>query len=109
MKGKKADKLDRLLELARGFQPDTSRAELGFDTRLMAGIARLRSGELGDMGDAGAFLAVFTSWMWRSAVGLVPVAAVAVAACFFWFGLSLPADANSFVNHVTAYLPYNPF
>lgn len=103
------DKFDQLLEQARGFQPDTWRAELGFDARLMANIAQLRSGELGDLGDAGAFLAVFTSWIWRSTVGLVPVAVVAIAACFFWFGLSLPAGAHSFVNHVTAYLPYNPF
>lgn len=105
----KTDKLDQLLEHARAFQPDTSRAEWGFDTRLMASIAQLRSGELGDLGDAGAFLAVFTSWIWRSTVGLVPVAVVAIAACFFWFGLSLPADTHAFVNHVTGYLPYNPF
>lgn len=105
----KTEEFDRLLERARGFQPDTWRAELGFDARLMARIAQLRSGELGDLGDAGAFLAVFTSWMWRSAVGLAPVAAVAVGACFFWFGLSLPADTHSFVDHVTAYLPFNPF
>ena len=106
MKEKNEEQFDQVLEQARAFQPDTSRAEFGFETRLMANIAQMRSGEFGD---AGAFLAVFTSWMWRSVVGLTPVVALAVAACVFWFGISLPADAHSIVNHVTGYLPFSLF
>ncbi len=106
MKEKKEEQFDQVLEQARAYHPDTSRAEFGFETRLMANIVQLRSG---DFSDAGAFLAVFTSWMWRSVAGLTPVVVFAVAACIFWFGFSLPADAHSFVDHVTGYLPYNPF
>ncbi len=106
MKGRNIDEFDQILERARAFQPDTSRAQLGFDARLMAHVAQLRSGE---PGDGGAFLAVFTSWLWRSAAGLVPVAVVAVAICIFWQGPSLPAGTHSFVNHVRAYLPYHLF
>jgi len=109
MKARDEEQFDQVLEQARAYQPDTSRAEFGFETRLMTHIAQLRSGEVGEFGDAGAFLAVFTSWMWRSAAGLAPVVILAVAACIFWFGFSLPAGAHSFVNHVTGYLPFNPF
>ena len=100
------EKFDQIMEQARAYKPDTSRAEFGFDTRVMANTAQLRSGEFGD---AGAFITVFTSWVWRSAAGLTPVVALAIVACVFWFGFSLPADAYSFVNHVTGYLPQKPF
>lgn len=106
MKEKNDKQFDQVMEQARAYRPDTSRAEFGFETRLMANIAHLRAG---DLGDAGAFITVFSSWVWRSAAGLTPVVVLAVAACVFWFGFSLPSDANSFVSHVTGYLPYNPF
>ncbi len=109
MKEENTNRFDQVLEQARAYREDTSRAEFAFETRLMANIANLREREFGEIGDAGAFLAVFTSWIWRSAVGLTPVVILAVLLCVFWFGLSLPADANSFVNHVTGYLPYKPF
>ena len=106
MKENNEEQFDQVLKQACAYQADTSRAEFGFETRLMANISQLRSGEFSD---ASAFLAVFTSWMWRSVAGLTPVVALAVAACVFWFGFSLPADAHSFVNHVTGYLPIKPF
>ncbi|MFK5922048.1 MAG: hypothetical protein QM496_07700 [Verrucomicrobiota bacterium] len=112
MKEKNKDTFDQVMEQARAYREDTSRSEFGFDTRVMAHIAQLREGDYGSLaeyGDAGAFLTVFSSWIWRSAAGLTPVVAAAVLLCVFWFGFSIPADAHSFVNHVTGYLPYNPF
>lgn len=106
MKEKNRDAFDQVLELARDYREDTSRAEFAFETRLMANIADVRAGEFGDAGD---FLAVFTSWMWRSVAGLTPVVVVAVLLCVFWFGFSLPTDANSFLNHVSGYLHYKSF
>lgn len=106
MKEKNEEQFDQVLEQARAHRPDTSRAEFGFETRVMANIAQLRSGEYGD---AGTFLAVFSSWIWRSAAGLTPVVVLAIVACVFWFGISLPVDAHSFVNHVTGYLPHKPY
>ena len=106
MKESPDKQFDQVLEQARAYQPDTSRAEFGFETRLMANIAQLRSSEYGD---AGAFITVFSSWIWRSVAGLTPVVVLAVIACILWFGISLPADTHSFVNHVSGYLPYKPF
>lgn len=106
MKENKTEQLDHLLEQARAFQADTSRAEFAFETRLMANIAQLRSG---DMGEGVAFLSVFTAWIWRSAMGLTPVVVLAVLFCVLWFGVSLPSDTHSFINHVTGYFPNQPF
>ncbi|MCF6311273.1 MAG: hypothetical protein L3J39_02375 [Verrucomicrobiales bacterium] len=106
MKETNTKQFERLIEQARAYQVDTSRTEFAFETRLMANIAQLRSG---DMGEGAAFLSVFTTWIWRSAMGLTPVVVLAVLFCTLWFGLSLPSDTHAFLNHVTGYLPNKPF
>jgi hypothetical protein len=63
--------LDALFAAARGHRPDTSRAEFGFETRLMA---RLRERRQPDV------LSLWSVVTWR----LVPFFAVAVVALTLW-------------------------
>lgn len=70
--------LDRLFALARQARPDTARAELAFETRL---LARLRA-EAEEREGLGA-------WAWRLAPWLGGVAAVAALA---WSLAGGPAD-----------------
>lgn len=106
---KNTELFDEILELARSYRADTTRLEYGFETRLMANLADLRASGMNELNEAGAFLTVFSSWLWRGVMGLTPVVVLIVFFCVLWFGISLPSDTHSLLNHVTGYLPYKPF
>ena len=83
MNDKPAAKLDELFAAARATKPDTSRAEFGFETRL---LARLRS--------EGTAAAPGLAWVWR----LVPVFAAIVVALGVWTLVEpamVPADLHA--------------
>jgi hypothetical protein len=95
---------ESLMARARSYRPDTSAAELGFETRLMA---RLR--EMSSAGGADEFAEMFTAWLWRSVIGLIPIAAAAAVLFVLSYGLSMPAEAHEFADHLASWLPVSPF
>lgn len=93
---------EQLLRLAREHEPDTQAAQLGFETRLSAGLRELRETS---EGSGGALL--FSRWLWRTSFGLAPLV---IAGVVFWFfllsqGLSLPAGTEDVFGQLTALLP----
>jgi hypothetical protein len=81
------DHLDHLFGAARQAKPDTSRAEFGFETRL---LARLRAER--------EQTAPWFAWMWR----LVPVFAAVVLALGIWNYVALDADTADWHGVITA-------
>ena len=93
---------ERLLRLASEHEPDTQAAQLGFETRLAAGLRALRE----TPNDGGGAL-LFSRWLWRTSFGLAPLVIVGVV---FWFfllsqGLSLPAGTDDVFGQLTALIP----
>jgi len=80
MNNSSPDPLDAIFALARQQRPDTSRAEYGFETRLMARLRERR------MPDAASVWSVIT---WRMA----PLFAACVVALALWQAL-VSAEAN---------------
>lgn len=81
------DALDALFAAARVERPDTSRAEFGFETRLLARLAAKRSYRGG--------WAEFSVWCWR----LIPAFAVITLAAGLWTtrpGSESPNDGSVF-------------
>ncbi len=102
---KSPDDFDAILELARAYQPDTSRAEFGFEARLSARLAELRRE---GFTPAGSLWDEALTWLWGGAAGTAPV----VAGLAVWFfvanglNIHLDADFGSLFHHLTSYLPF---
>lgn len=90
---------EELLALAREHRPDTSRAELGFEARLMARIREARQSGGASLWDEAL------SWVWRSAAGLAPVVAVMLVWFFLAHGLRLevPPSAGEALDFLGSY------
>ena len=70
-------RLSRLFAAARGVPPDTSRAEEGFEERVLARIREARRGKKGIS---------FGAWSWR----LSPLFAAVVIALSVWTAATVP-------------------
>ena len=101
------DTFARTLNEARDYRADTSRAELGFSTRLSANIAELRrEGNAPGRSVWDEALA----WLWGGAAGAPPV----VAGLAIWFvianglnpHLSLDSGFDGIFTHLSSYLPF---
>ncbi|NNE93212.1 MAG: hypothetical protein HKN23_16335 [Verrucomicrobiales bacterium] len=89
---------DILLQDARDHLPDTSAAELGFETRLRAQIRELSRPP--------AFLDEFAAWLWRSTLGLIPVLGVLVALFLLSSSLNdIPSQADGLIAYLTHAIP----
>ena len=100
----KESEYQSLMALARSHCPDTSAAEMGFETRLMA---RLRAGT--PAGGLDEFAEVFAAWLWRSIFGLFPVAAAGAIFFGLSYGFSMPAEAREIAAHIAGWLPLSFF
>lgn len=100
-----AKNYDELIEQAALYRPDTERAQLGFDTRLMARIRELRAG------GNGSFFEIFAEWSWRSAFGLAPLAVGAAVLLIAVHGasLSLPEGSEDIVGYFASWIPVDLF
>ncbi len=100
-----SDDFEATLALARDYQPDTSRAEFGFGTRLSAHLADLRRE---GVTPAGSLWDEALTWLWGGAAGAAPV----VAGLAVWFvvanglNIHLDSDLGSLFQHLTSYLPF---
>lgn len=101
------DDFARTLADARNYRADTSRAELGFGTRLTANIAELRR----DGNTPGRSIwDEALAWLWGGAAGAAPV----VAGLAIWFvianglnpHLSLDSGFDGLFTHLSSYLPF---
>ena len=93
---------EELITLAQEHRPDTEASAFGFRTRLEARLRELR-------GEQAGVLPLFTQWLWRTSLGLVPV-----VAGLMWFfatshGLSLPEGTDGIVSQLTSLIPVETF
>ena len=96
--------LDILLELASGHEPDLV-PRPGFETRLRARIRELREQE-----DAlGAVFPIFSKWLWRTSLGLTPVAALLALFFALVYGIGLPEGADSLLWQFSEWIPTAAF
>jgi len=100
------DEFEDTLALARDYQPDTSRAEFGFNARLSSHLAELRRE---GVSPAGSLWDEAIAWLWGGAAGTAPV----VAGLAVWFvvanglNIHLESDLGSLFQHLTSYLPFS--
>lgn len=92
-----------LITQARKYRPDTSAVELGFETRLMAQLREMSRGSADD------FAEMFAAWLWRSVLGLFPIAAAAAVLFALSYGFSLPAEAQDIADQLSSWLPVSFF
>lgn len=97
---------DATLALAREYQPDVSRAEFGFGTRLTAQLADLRCEGI----EPGRTIwDEALAWLWGGAAGAAPIVAGLAVWFFIANGLDLRLDGgtnlDSVYHHLSSYLP----
>ena len=89
-----------LIDSAKNHQIDTSAAEFGFETRLLASIRELGQTETG-------FLDVFGSWLWKSSLGLAPVVAILITLAIIMNGIDIPNGTSGVVAYAIDFLPFS--
>ncbi len=97
---------ESLVRLAAEHTPDTSRAELGFETRLMA---RLRETSAAGRENVLSFWDELQRWAWGGAASLAPVAIVLGAWLWFSSGTSLSPFSYDAVSQLTEYFSIGSF
>ena len=96
-------KYDELIELARECQSDTTRAELGFEARLMARIREHRQNGTSSIWDEAV------SWVWRSAAGVAPLVAILLVWFFVSHGVDIDPSSGHALDFLGSYLNLSRF
>lgn len=96
----KKPNFEELIDSAKNHQIDTSAAEFGFETRLMASIRELGRTESG-------FLDVFGNWLWKSSIGLTPIVAILITLAIILHGINIPNGTSGVISYVVDSLPFS--